>query len=123
MNLSSQVSAILLFILLIQFNYSNSFAKTKKNKPDPTVFSIWEYAKVAGPRRRPSVPAQAQAAPPDRKSSTISPCVWAIASCCHSENLGRRDACFEALGCGGAWFNNLCSTKLQESALKLISKQ
>lgn len=74
----------------------------------------------AQPARRPTPPPPP---PPTQDPETPSRCIWAIVSCCSRNDLAVRYACFEQLGCHGAfWDRNPCADKVQDAALEETSR-
>lgn len=62
-----------------------------------------------------TVPPPAQAAP--------SRCVWAIVSCCAASSADVSYACFEQLGCSGAfWDNSPCDSEFARAAIDSAMK-
>lgn len=78
---------------------------TELSRENNPVYNVWEYAYTNdGPINTRSV--SSESAPEDSRSNQ---CLWAIVSCCNAHSNYERDNCFDALGCPGAWFQNLCS--------------
>lgn len=80
-------------------------------------------AGAPSPRTTTTTTTTTTAEPPPSNQSGPSRCVWAIISCCAASSADVSYACFEQLGCSGAfWDNSPCDSEFSKAAIDSAMK-